>query len=144
MKRLKRAARMMCDKTQELRATVANPRRLKPNKKTTNTPHAHQSVDLHAKVCLFGCTADKALQMHAAIFRHPRPAYGPLFFFSPFSLAAINSCRLSIPTCSGWSTVWEQRHVGVIRHSKPTILQSATARWALRVLSVLSLRCASR
>lgn len=27
---------------------------------------------------------------------------------------------------------------------KPTILQSATARWALRVLSVLSLLCASR
>lgn len=70
----------------------------------------------------------------------------------PYS-APINSCRVCIiharrvANCPGTKAVWGLEHRGTMQAltcRRPTILQSATARWALRVLSVLSLRCGSR
>lgn len=86
---------------------------------------------------VFGSAADKTMQMNAAIFRLLDPFVGSLF------LAAVNICHLA---CAGWSSALEQRQVmNMTEHQRiHTILQSATARWALRVLSVLSLLCGSR
>lgn len=77
------------------------------------------------------------MQMYAAIFRLPDPLEGSFIFCC---------CEHLSSACAGWSSVLEQRHVTNMTEHQGihTILQSATARWALRVLSVLSRLCGSR
>lgn len=122
-----------------LEVTASDSRKWRKNKPpipaAVQRPHGRQCLACLSD--LFGSAADKTMQMYAAIFRLPDPAEG-LFYFC--------SCEHLSSACAGWSSVLEQRHVmNMTEHQGiHTILQSATARWALRVLSVLSLLCGSR
>lgn len=97
----------------------------------------------------FVFTVDKAMQMHKAIFRLPDRA--TVFFLQLLTAVACASCMHGIVDRPGTKKGWDNKGALLNRGTmqglmcrKPTILQSATARWALRVLSVLSLLCGSR